>query len=137
MLRAFGAGRRGLFHLGRASDCVQRCESCTLVDGSLMVCKNQHWKDSAVACAHLVVHSIDGLKSHVLLAALLAPELCYTMSRTGLENSLEGVIRAMRRRDVLQRADEMIAHSIGRVLLALATTVADKDKGCKSVSCLA
>ena len=72
-----------------------------------------------------------------MLVALLAPELCYTMSHAGLENSLEDVIKAMRRRDMLQRADKMIAHSVGRVLLALATTVADKHEGCKSVSCSA
>ena len=78
------------------------------------------------------------LASHKLLAALLAQASCCTVLRTAPENGLEGLARAMRRREVLQRADELVPHSVGRVLLALlASTLMDRTAGYKSVSCSA
>jgi hypothetical protein len=48
------------------------------------------------------------------------------------KNGLEVIATAVRRHEVLlQRADEQIPHSVGRVLLALATFVADDAEGCK------
>jgi hypothetical protein len=57
--------------------------------------------------------------------ALLAQELSHTrvVSHATLVNGLDDVNNAIRRPGLLQRADELIEHSTGRVLLALATAV--------------
>ena len=81
--------------------------------------------------------SITPMTSHILVCAMLAWDLPYAVSCAALEKGLMGVARAMRRREVLQRADELVPHSVGRVLLALAASVADRDEGCKSVTCSA
>ena len=56
---------------------------------------------------------------------------CFTESRIAQEDGLAGVFTAMRRHEVLQRADEQIPHSVGRMLLALANTVADEAEDCR------
>ena len=54
---------------------------------------------------------------------LQAPELCYPASCPTLVNNLHNIHRAMRRPGLLQRADELIPHSIGRVLLSMAANM--------------
>ena len=82
-------------------------------------------------------HLLTATTSHILVCVLLAPGLCYGVPCAALEKGLGGIAGAMRRREALQRADELGPHSVGRVLLALATSVADHDEGCRSVSCSA
>ena len=63
-----------------------------------------------------------------------------TVSQSTLEKGLNGLGSAMRRRGMLQRADEQFPHAVGRTLLALATavtnqtTATDPEEGCMSVS---
>jgi hypothetical protein len=94
-----------------------------------------HHQWAHAAMLHLsVAYSMDITTLPLALQLALGPRL--TVSQVALENGLDGVTSAMRRCEMLKRADELIPHSVGRVLLALAlaTTMADIDEGCKSVS---
>lgn len=142
MLRAPRAGRCCLCRAGCGFGCRRRpprCECCTLATGLVCrrLCNNQLWtcRPNTTNCS--LSCSITTMTSHILVCAMLARDLPYAVSCAALEKGLGGVARAMRRREVLQRADELVPHSVGRVLLALAASVADRDEGCKSVTCSA
>jgi hypothetical protein len=55
----------------------------------------------------------------------LQAEQAYTMTYATFQFKLEEVNEAMRRPGLLQRADELVPHTVARVLLAMAATVED------------
>jgi hypothetical protein len=68
---------------------------------------------------------------------LQAPELGRTVKQATLATCLTDIGRAMRRPGLLQRADELVPHSVGHVLQAIALAVRRSIDGFQSVSCSA
>ena len=68
---------------------------------------------------------------------LQAPELGRTVKQATLVTCLNDIGRAMRRPGLLQRADELVPHSVGHVQQAIAFAVRGSTDGFQSVSCSA
>ena len=113
--------------------CSQRSGNLRTLVVCMMACMHHQWPHAAIL--HLsIAHSMNLTTLPLALQLALGPRL--TVSQMALEKGLEWpMYTAMRRREMLQRADELIPHSVGRMLLALAlaTSMADIDEGCRSV----
>lgn len=71
-------------------------------------------------CISIDQHLADALLS---TAVPQAPELRCNVSRATLESCLDDVSTVMRRPGLLQRAEELVPHSVGHMLLTLASIV--------------
>ena len=101
-------------------------------------CDDQHCVNTQTQHHLLQSHRLTPHWRHTLCFLCCWCRIVLHRIAYGPGDGLESLARAMRRRDVLQRADDLVPHSVGRVLLVLANTaVVDRIEGSTSVKCSA